>query len=229
MNRAVNVARMQLINKWTFLGIPGLILASSTLLTFAIWAVIPDEVGTKYSGAGQAVMWYFLALGIQALTLTFPFSQAMSVSRKSFYAGTLGLFSVVALGVAVLYYVLGRIEQATHGWGMNGQLFALSWVADAPAWVQILFYFVAMVLLFMVGFWVATVYMRWKTTGMLVAGLGSAVLLVGAIALASFNGWWLAIGSWLGAQTPLSTAGWAGLLAVVLAAGSYLTLRRAIA
>lgn len=229
MNRAVNVARMQLINKWTFLGIPGVILAASTLLTLAIWALIPDEVGTKYSGSGQAVMWYFLALGVQALTLTFPFSQAMSVSRKAFYAGTLGLFAVVALGVAVLYYVLGLIEQATNGWGLNGQLFALSWVAGAAGWVQVLFYFVAMVLLFMTGFWAATIYMRWKATGMLVAGLGAAVLLVGAIALATVSGWWPAIGSWLGAQTPLSTAGWAGLLAVVLSAGSYLTLRRAIA
>ena len=103
MNRAVSVARMQLINKWTFLGIPALIIAASFSLTYAIWLIIPDDVETRYSGASQAVVWYFLALGIQSLSYTFPFSQAMSVSRRTFYIGTTGLFAVVALAVSLLY------------------------------------------------------------------------------------------------------------------------------
>ncbi|MET4096237.1 hypothetical protein [Arthrobacter sp. UYCu712] len=127
MNRALNVARMQLINKGTFLGIPALIISGSFALTYAIWLMIPDDVGTRYSGASQAVVWYFLALGIQALTYTFPFSQAMSVSRRTFYAGTTGLFAVVALAVSLLYFVLGRVEAATNGWGLNGQLYFLGW------------------------------------------------------------------------------------------------------
>ncbi|MGA7204149.1 MAG: hypothetical protein WBX27_05920, partial [Specibacter sp.] len=62
MNRAVGVAKMQLIDKWTFLGIPGVILVSCFALTVAIWAMIPESAeGPRYSGAGQAVMWYFFA------------------------------------------------------------------------------------------------------------------------------------------------------------------------
>ena len=60
---------MQLLNKWTFLGIPAVILAFSFLLTYLIWALLPEGAGVRYSGAGQAVMWYFLALGIQSLTM----------------------------------------------------------------------------------------------------------------------------------------------------------------
>ena len=134
MNRAVSVARMQLINKWTFLGIPAVIMAGSFALTYAIWLIVPNHDGQPlYSGASQAVIWYFLALGIQSLTMTFPFSQAMSVSRRTFFIGTTGLFAVVALVVSVLYYLLGLVEVATDGWGLNGQLYALGWVAESPA------------------------------------------------------------------------------------------------
>lgn len=231
MNRVIKVARMQLINKWTFLGIPLVILVVSTLLTFAIWALLPASAreGTLYSGSGQAVMWYFLALGIQSLTLTFPFSQAMSVSRRTFYLGTLGLFALIALGFSILYYLLGLVETATGGWGFNGQLFALDWIAGNNALVQILFYFVAMVLLFMIGFWCATVYLRWKATGLLAAGIGFAVLLLGMLALVAINDAWPQVGNWFASMQVLGLSVVLGLVCVVLAGGSYLTLRRATA
>ena len=53
----------------------------------------------------------------------------MSVSRRTFYIGTVGLFATVALAISVLYYLLGLVEVATNGWGFNGQLYALGWVA----------------------------------------------------------------------------------------------------
>lgn len=229
MSKILNVARMQLINKWTFLGIPMIILVSSTALTIGIWAMIPKDGGdiTLVSGAGQAVMWYFLALGIQSLTYTFPFSQAMSVSRRSFYLGTLGLFAVIALGFAVLYYVLGLIETATNGWGMGGELFALGWIAENNAVIQVLFYFVMMVLLFMIGFWFATIYLRWKTTGLLVAGLGLGALLLAFFAFLILNDRWIDFWVWVGSFTVPGLLLGITALCVVLAAGSYLTLRKA--
>lgn len=231
MSTVLNVARMQLINKWTFLGLPMLILVASTGLTFAIWAILPAEAReqTLYSGSSQAVMWYFLALGIQAMTYTFPFSQAMSVSRRSFYLGTVGLFAAIALGFSVLYYVLGLIELATNGWGLNGRVFALGWISENNGLIQILFYFAAMVLLFMLGFWFATIYMRWKTTGMLVTWIAIALVLVGLVALLVLNDWWMPFWMWVGTVTVPGLIGVFAIAAVVLGGGSYLTLRRAAA
>jgi len=219
---------MQLINKWTFLGIPAAILVSSFALTLAIWAMIPDTAeGAKYSGAGQAVMWYFFALGLQSMSLTFPFSQGLSISRRNFFLGTVGLFAVVAAVVAGLYVVLGHLETATHGWGLDGQMFALAWIAKQNWFIQMFFYFVLMMFLFLLGFWGATVYKRWQASGLLVAGIGLAVVLVGAVGLITWQAWWPAVGSWMTAQTPAST----GLLALgfsaLLGVGAYLTLRRA--
>ncbi|GAB3247409.1 hypothetical protein [Arthrobacter pigmenti] len=228
MNRAVNVARMQLINKWTYLGVPAIVIAGAFAVSWTIWALIPDSVDTQmYSGAGQAVMWYFLVLGIQSLTLTFPFSQAMSVSRRNFYAGTLGLFAVVALVVSGLYVVLGYVEQATNGWGVNGIMFSFPWVADGP-WIEaFLLYFLAMVLLFMIGFWAATIYKRWTVTGMVILWISVAAVVLALVALATWTESWPSVGLWFTQQTPLTVSGWAALACVVLAGGSYLTLRKA--
>jgi hypothetical protein len=227
VNRALNVARMQLINKWTVLGIPAIIMASAFLITLAIWAMLPAGSGPRFAGSVQAVMWYFLALGIQSLALTFPFSQAMSVSRRTFYIGTVGVFSALALVISVLYYLLGLVEQATGGWGMNGQMYALGWVAGQPGVVQILFYFLMMVFLFMIGFWFATIYKRWQATGMLVAWIAIAVVLVAGAGLATWQEWWPEIGAWFIRQTPLSVSGLVAVLCAALAVGSYQTLRRA--
>ncbi|WP_332728357.1 hypothetical protein [Glutamicibacter sp.] len=222
---------MQLINKATFIGIPLIILGGSFLFTLAIWWLVRRNGSDEglYSGGAQAPMWYFLALGIQALTLTFPFSMAMSISRRTFYLGTVALFSVCALVLSVFYYLIGLLEVATGGWGMGGQFFALQWIADNNWLVQILFYFVLMVLLFMVGFLIATIYMRWRTTGMVVFFTLLGVVVLGIIALFTFGNYWDQFWSWALTWTAAGITLWGGLVALLMAGGSYLTLRKATA
>ncbi|MEG2423015.1 hypothetical protein [Glutamicibacter sp.] len=231
MNRIIKVARMQLINKATFIGIPLIILGGSFLFTLAIWWLVRRNGSDEglYSGGAQAPMWYFLALGIQALTLTFPFSMAMSISRRTFYLGTVALFSVCALVLSVFYYLIGLLEVATGGWGMGGQFFALQWIADNNWLVQILFYFVLMVLLFMVGFLIATIYMRWRTTGMVVFFTLLGVVVLGIIALFTFGNYWDQFWSCALTWTAAGITLWGGLVALLMAGGSYLTLRKATA
>lgn len=227
MSRVVNVMRMQLSNRWTFIGIPAVILLGSFGLSWVIWSFIPYE-GAKYSGGSQAIMWYFLALGIQSLTLTFPFSQGLSISRKSFFLGTVGLFSIIAAVTTALYYVLGLIEIATDGWGLNGRFFAIEWIAEGSGLPMMVFYFTAMMVLFLIGFWAATIYKRWQTTGLLITGIGTAVLLVGLVYYITRQELWGQVGQFLSSQTQLSVAGWFAVVGLALAGGSYLTLRRAV-
>jgi hypothetical protein len=226
MSRVVAVARMQLINKWTYIGTPLIILGSAFLLSVAIFAIIPTDE-SKYGGGSQAPLWYFLVLGIQSMTLVFPFSQGLSISRRAFYLGTLGLFSLLAAAMTTLYLVGAAAEGATGGWGVRGYFFRLPWIADGPWYATAAFYFVVMMLMFIIGFWFATIYKRWGTTGMLVSLIGTAVLLLGGVALAQLNQWWGGIGLWFAGQTPLSISAWTALLCMALAGGSYLTPRRA--
>lgn len=228
MNRAIAVARMQLTNKWIYLWIPLIILVVSTLVSLAVFALAPPEAPTIISGSGQSVMWYFFALGIQSMTLIFPFSQALSVSRRAFYLGTLGLFSLAALTLAVLYWGLGVIEQATNGWGMDGAIFAIPWIADSTWYEQILFYFGVTILLFMLGFWSSTIYKRWRTVGLTVTLVGAAAALLGLVALITWRAAWPSVGTWIMDLTPLSLGGWVLAAGALLALTSYATLRRAV-
>lgn len=232
MNRVVQVARMQLINRWTFIGIPLLILACSFAFTLAIFWLIRRSGGVDdvmYGGGAQAPMWYFLALGIQSLTMTFPFSLAMSVSRRTFYLGTVLLFGVSALALSVFYYLMGLVERATGGWWLDGRFFALDWVADNNGFIQVMFYFVLMLLLFMLGFWIATIYMRWRTSGMLVFFVGLALIVLGAVFYMTLGEKWGQFWSWAITWTAGGVVLWGGVVAVLLAGASYLTLRKAAA
>lgn len=225
MNRVTNVMRMQLTNRWIFIGIPLIIVAASFLLTLVIWSFVPEQ--GRYSGGAQAVMWYFFALGIQSLTLTFPFSQGLSITRRTFFLGTIGLFSIIALITSLSYYLLGLVEQATGGWGVNGRFFAMEWIAGGPWFHPIAFYFAVMMALFLVGFWSATIYKRWQTTGLLVAGISVALVLVGTLYLIGSRQAWGEVGAFLGSQSQLDVAGYLAVLGLALAGGSFLTLRRA--
>lgn len=226
MSRTLAVARMQLINKWTYIGWPLTILAAAFLMSLAIFALIPVTEG-KNGGGSQAPLWYFLVLGIQSMTLVFPFSQGLSISRRAFYLGTLGLFSLIALGMTGLYLLGGVIERATTGWGIYGYFFNIPWVTDGPWYATAAFFFVLMMFMFIIGFWFATIFKRWGTTGTLISTLGTALALIGLAALTTLLEWWGHVGSWFAQQTPLTISGWAALLCVVLAVGSYTTLRKA--
>ncbi|WGW12901.1 hypothetical protein LWF01_03765 [Saxibacter everestensis] len=226
MNRIINVARMQLINRGTYFGVPVIILIATILISLAIFALIPVDQPI-YGGGAQAPLWYFLALGIYSLTLTFPFSQGLSISRRTFFLGTVGLFVVTSLAWAVLYFLLALIERATNGWGLNGYMFDMPWITGG-GWLQtIAFFWACTMFLFFVGLWSATIYKRWQVPGLLVAGIAAALILLGVAAYVSFTNTWAEFGAWFVTQTALGIAGWLGLLVVLLGFGAYLTLRRA--
>ena len=153
----------------------------------------------------------------------------MSVSRRTFFLGTTGLFAVCALAMAVFYYLMGLVEQATGGWGVNGRFFALQWIAQNNWAIQILFYFTLMMLLFLIGFFCAVIYLRWRTTGMLLLGIGAALVVLAGIAVLTWRDAWGQLGSWLAGFTAGTTTLTGLGCAVVLGAISWLALRKATA
>jgi hypothetical protein len=227
MSRTVNVIRMQLINRQTFIWLPLIILGASFLMSLAIYAMIP-YAGPKYGGGAQAPLWYFLAVGVQAMTLSFPFSQALSVTRREFYLGTLLTAVLTSVILAAVYVVGGFIEQATDGWGLNGWFFRLPWVWEqGPAAAAVVYFGLAM-LLFIVGFGCALLYKRFGPLGLTIVLVGIGVLLLGALYLVGRANAWAALFEWITAQGALGLSLWGMVLAAVIAVGSFLTLRRAV-
>lgn len=226
-SRILNVVRLQLINRETYIWIPLMVLGGAFVLSILVFALIPYE-GVKVGGGAYAPFWYFAVVGAQALTKTFPFSQAMSVTRREFYLGTLLTAAGTSALLAVVYVIGGFIETATNGWGVNGYFFALDqeWAVN-PA-ISGLFYFVIAMLFFVVGFCGATIYKRFGGIVFTAILIALALAFVGGMwivgranAWEAFFGWFFSIGA--GGFT-LLLAG----LAVLLAAITFPALRKTV-
>lgn len=226
MNRTLNVVRMQLVNKATFIWVPLLILGGTFLLSLAVFAMIPtDEV--KVGGGAQAPLWYFLAVGVQALTLTFPFSQAMSVTRREFFFGTYLTAALTSAILAIVFVIGGWIELATNGWGLNGWFFYLEWVWAGGPFAAMCFYFVIAMLFFAIGFWTATIYKRFGAFWLTVTLLGIGAVLVALLWVVGMGNAWIAVFTWFATVGATGFALGAVALVVVLAVASFVPLRRA--
>ena len=76
-SRIWGIVRVQFINRYTFVWIPAIILTAAVLVSIAIYAMIGSDQ-PMYGGAVQAPLWYFVGAGAQAMSLTFPFAQALT-------------------------------------------------------------------------------------------------------------------------------------------------------
>lgn len=225
MNRIGNVMKMQLVNRQTYIGMPLIILTGAFLLAVIVFLLVPTDELKFAGGAAVAPLWYFTVVGVQALTLTFPFSQAMSITRRDFHLGTLLTAAITAAMLAATYLVISLIEAATGGWGVNGY-FTVPGLSGEELFFAALAYFVAAILLFLSGYWSAAVYQRWGAVTLTAILTGLAVLLtLGFILAVRFGTLQQAI-QWIAMQGILGMSLWGLLLAFVLAAGSFLMVRR---
>lgn len=229
MNRILKVVRMQLTNKQTFVWVPLIVLGGAFALSLAVYGILfsAGATGTFYGGGAQAPLWYFAVIGAQALTMTFPFSQAMSVTRREFFLGTMLTAVLTAAMLAVIFVIGGLIETATRGWWFNGYFFAVGVGWEPGPVLAGVFYFAIAMLFFVSGFWGATIFKRFGTLWLIVTLVAvAAVVVLGLFVVTRMDAWpsvidWVAsIG--LGGIT-LLIAG----IAAVLAAIAFPTLRRA--
>ncbi|GAA1655660.1 hypothetical protein [Microbacterium flavum] len=226
MNRTLTVTRLQFVNRYTFVWLPLIILGGSFALSLMIFALIPYD-GVKIGGGTQAPIWYFFAVGIMSLSYTFPFSQALSITRREFFLGTMLAAVGTALILGAVFVVGGALEQATGGWGINGYFFYLEWVWRAGALAAGAFYAVCALLLFVIGFLGSTIYKRAGALGLTVVLVGTGLLLVAAIWLIGRADAWTRVGEWMaGLSVPALIVGM--LVATVAVGGiAFATLRRA--
>ncbi len=229
MSRTWNVVRMQLVNRETFIWTPLLVLGGALVISIGIWVVL-SAAGVQvsmYGGGAQAPLWYFGVVGVQALTLTFPFSQAISVTRREFYLGTLLTAAVTSGILAVIFVIGGWIELATGGWGVNGYFFALDWLWTAGPLVAGIFFFVLAMFAFVIGFCCATIYKRFGTLRLTIVLIALTVLLLVGLWLVSVTQSWMRVFGFFADGGVIGLTGGLALTTVVLALISYPILRRA--
>jgi hypothetical protein len=133
-----------------------------------------------------------------------------------------------AVLLAAVFAIGGLVEEATNGWGVNGYFFALDWVVSRGTLGAAVFYFVMAMLIFMLGFWSATVYKRFGALVLTLIWVGVTVLLVVAVFAITRMEAWADVWTWMVVQGPLGFALGGLGLTLVLGGVSYLTLRRAV-
>jgi hypothetical protein len=222
----LGVVRLQLINTQSLVWVPLIVLAGAVVISLIIIGLIPGD-DVKVVGAANAPLWYFVALGVQSMTLAFPFSQAMSVTRREFFSGTLVLGAIASAMMASIFLILAGIEALTDGFWMNGRIAYLPYLFESGWVVAWLSYFTATLFLFVIGFWMATIWKRFGTLAVVSIGVGLGLVITIAIFLITKMEWWVPVITWFGDIGVIGVTLGGLVLTAALALGSYATLRRA--
>ncbi|WP_300344256.1 hypothetical protein [Nesterenkonia sp.] len=183
-----------------------------------------------YAGASQAAMWCLLFMAAYTASHTFPFSMALSYSRRVFVIGAFLAFAVVsaAYGIAFMFGIW--VERITDGFGMHAYTFDLPFLVQGEGGILGAGLLAAVVnlMLMMIGFFWSILYRRVSVPMLWTIILVLAVVtLAGATLINQADGWG-SIWEWFSRQTTLSLAGWTALWTAILAVLNYVVIRKAV-
>lgn len=231
------IVKLHFVNKWTVLGIPWLVMTFIFLVNLTIWGVIyatttgqsrtDAEQGLGYTGASFYIFVYMLIVALQAINNTFPYALGLGVTRREFSFGTGIAFTLLAVGYGAALTILSFIEQWTNGWGLGGHMFTAIYFSDGPWYARLFVFAGAMLFFFFIGSIAASVYVRWRSNGLLVLGATIAVIALGLVVLATLTSSWGAIGRSFLAAGSIGIVGWMLVAAVIAAIAGYFVLERA--
>ncbi|MBG6239634.1 hypothetical protein IWX78_002621 [Mycetocola sp. CAN_C7] len=236
-NRIWNAARLNFVNKWTVCWIPLMILFFIWLVNLAIWWIISASVtgsdrqdaldGTQWSGASLYIFVYTLVIAVQAMNATFAYALGLSLSRREFYLGTSIALGLLSLCYGAALTGLSYLEQWTNGWGVGGHMFTSFYFGTGPVWERLFVFTAALLFFSFIGVLSGTVFMRWRTNGLLLTTALSIVLVVGALALVTLTQSWPRVGEWFVTSGPAGVVAWTLIPTVLAAVAGYGILSRA--
>jgi hypothetical protein len=203
-SRIVAVTRLHFVNRFGVFVLPNLIMLLVLSINVLIWWALYVAAATdkarigiseslQYSGAGFYIFVYMMVFAVQSIAITFPFAQGYGVTRRNYWAGTALSYVLLSVGYAAALTLLGWIEELTHGWGFGGHMFTAVYYGDGPWYARFVVFFALMLVAFFTGSMFASVYIRWRATGLIGAFLILGVLAAAgtALAIATHAGSWL--------------------------------------
>lgn len=154
-------------------------------------AVTEATDGMQYSGA--TIFVYMMVVAVQAVNVSFGLALGYGATRRDLFFGTALTFIGLSTVWTALFAVLGGLEEATDGWGFDGNFFRATDFGDGPL-LERVFAVLCTFLFFFIGSATASVYVRWCQRGMLVFFTALGILVLGVIALLTLTQDWETFG-----------------------------------
>ena len=228
--------RLQFMVKTHFIHVPLLVFFSAWAIALGIGFWL-DRVRAEgpwtaedpfYAGASQAAVWCLAFMAAYAASHTFPFSMALSFSRRVFVLGAYLAFAAVSAAYGMAFFLVALLERVTDGYGIHSYTFDLPFLTESSGIAGAAVLAAALCLMVMLfGFGVVIMYQRMGLTWTWTVLIGIAVLVILAAMLITSNDGWPAVGRWFADQTALSLAMWTLPVSLVVGCGGYVMIRRA--
>ena len=182
MTQTLKALRIQTLKIGVTFAIPWYSIAVAIALCATAFAAINNQVPDSSRTVGAVLAFYFSGIGMQPWLVTqmFPFTMALSVTRRAFVQATMLLIAGEAVIAGVGLTILNRIEIATHGWFVHMRLLDLSHIHQDNVLAQALVYAVPMAAVSTLMAFVGTVF---RTFGLFGLWAFFAVLAVAATAV----------------------------------------------
>ncbi|MCA1008945.1 ABC transporter permease [Rhodococcus hoagii] len=196
VRRLLAVCRLHAVSWPLLLAAPAAILAVTFAINLTIFALIDADDETHVTGAVLALYGFVVAFYTQAMAQTFPFALGLSVTRRQFFTSTTVVAIVQSIVFAAVLQLLSVIEAATDGWGVGMRMFGVLRYATDSVVLQTVTLFASLLLTTALAMLLGAVFLRWRTSGLLIAGIGTIGALGLAAVVVTWAHWWPAIGSW---------------------------------
>jgi hypothetical protein len=104
MTALVKVARLHLVDRFSYTWLVWGVLAFTFVINLAIFAVVPlSQPSGNFTCALVTIYIFMIVIGVQAATRFLPFALTLGVSRRTYYLGTVLLVvTLCALYAAIL-------------------------------------------------------------------------------------------------------------------------------
>lgn len=225
--------RLQFVVRSSLIWVPLMVFVGAWVIAIGIgyWihALADGAPEPVYTGASQAALWTLAFMGAYTASHTFPFSMALSYSRRVFVLGVFLAFGAVSLAFGAAFVLGAGLERVTDGFGVDIYVFDLPYFTQGEGGMIAAGAFAAVLCLFlmMFGFFWSILYRRVTMPVLWVVILGAAVaVLGGAMLITQFEGW-AAVWRWITEQTALSLAGWFLVPVLGITALNYAVIRKA--
>jgi hypothetical protein len=182
--QTVKALRIQMLKPQVTFAIPWYSMVSAIAICIMLFAVIGSQVPYHSRATGALSAFYISTVGVQPWLVTqlFPFSTALSVTRRAFVQATAVLTVVQAVIAGLGLAILNKLETATHGWFVHARILDLPHIHQNNFFTQSLVYGVPTMALTAMTAFLSAVFRVFGQLGLWVVFVGMAAVSAAVVA-----------------------------------------------